>query len=838
MQWQPSLSTRLAALPNVLAGPVLRKVTADSVTVWFALKRKATVTLTITDTTGTRYFSGKRDTVAVGANLHIVAVTAQRDVDASEFPLSDDTIYWYDATFAYPASNTVALPKLPAATESSIAQATRNVRLTYAQYPKPSFCMPASDINSLRILHGSCRKAAGDGPDMLALVDTLIAEKATVPLQRPQQLLLTGDQIYADDVAPTLLIMLTDAATVLLGWDEILPTELPAFASMLPPFSRRAFLTRAGFTSEDLDSHLMSLGEYLCMYLFVWSDVLWPDKDTDIPNVGTVLLVSDAFVPKVDPNSGTADKAAQARLKHIIDSSTSDSKSLLTLRASVSAVRCALANVATYMVFDDHEVTDDWNMTYDIAVKLYGTDIGRRVVQNALVAYALCQHWGNAPEQFEGPSPEAGGPGLLFFLDGRSGAEYISNSPTIAGIVGVPTLDELKLDSRVSHHVGSLTYNYTIEGRAHQVIVTDTRTYRSFPEGGGEAPELLPTTQFAAQIVNTPALRQNAIDRALIVVLSTNVPPVQPIRSATEHDWIANHFAHYPDIHEAWDIPSRALDRLMKALSDKMPFDPARSAKVVVLSGDVHIGFASRLHYRATKRFEDSDSTHANVVVAQLVASSFKKQTDDTIGLQREGYTYAPHWYAHPLIADHETEYYVGWNVQPTGQSMGVWEGRWLTLDRASSVYLKPHKRAPGGGKVDTPPSFLHQPPDFGYQLDYLNMTSGGIAPTGLRALPPLPPAGATDDERKESAHLYKLATDNYRQYNRDSGVVRHLIGVNNFGDLSFTYPKDGTTWKVNHRLRFRDTAGRSLFVDYAINMETVDPDHPTNAATGQQVTP
>lgn len=41
------------------------------------------------------------------------------------------------------------------------------------------------------------------------------------------------------------------------------------------------------------------------------------------------------------------------------------------------------------MIYDDHEVTDDWNMTLDICLKLYGNALGRRVVKNALVAYSL-----------------------------------------------------------------------------------------------------------------------------------------------------------------------------------------------------------------------------------------------------------------------------------------------------------------------------------------------------------------------------------------------------------------------------------------------------------------
>ena len=837
MKWEPSLSSRIGKLPNLLAGPLLRKVTNDSVTVWFAFKRKASVTLTVYDDKGTRLFSGKRDTLAVGANLHIVAVTAQRDADKAEQPLHDNAIYMYDAAFSYPASSTTALPNLPAATEDKIAIAAPNTRLTYASYGRPSFCLPSSNINLLRILHGSCRKAAGDGPDLLAEVDSLIAEKPTDPLLRPQQLLLTGDQIYADDVPATLLIMLTDAATVLLGRDEMFPTVPPFFASALPPFARRAILDSSGFTSVDLDSHLMSLGEYLCMYLFVWSSVLWPAADKDLPNAGTVLLMADAFLPHVEEHSTRARKQ-QERLAAITDSIVEDHKRLLTLRASLPNVRCALANIPSYMVFDDHEITDDWNMTFDIATKMYANPLARRVMQNGLVAYVLCQHWGNAPEQFPENTRAVPGGSLFFYLNGRSGAEYESNSDTIAAIVGMPTSDSLRLDKKLLHPIDSLTYNYTIEGDAHQVIVTDTRSWRSYPDGGGEAPELLTSTQFVQQIANTPALRKNGVDRQLIVVLSTNAPPVQSIRSATEHDWIANHLRHYPDIHEAWDMPSRALDRLIKALADKVPFNAAKSSKIVLLSGDVHIGFAARLHYRAKHRLGDTDAHPANVVIAQLVASSFKKQTDETIDLQRQGYEYSPHWYTHPLIADHVTEYYIGWNQEPSGQLMGTWFARAIRLDGASSFYLKPLKQPPAVGNIGSAlPVFIAQPPDFSYQLDYVEINGGGKSPTGLRPLPPLPASGATEDERKEAAHAIQLAMTNYRLYNKDSGVVRHIIGVNNFGDLSFTFPANDAPALVRHRLHFRTPDGQALFAEYAVNLETVDPAHPTSPA-GMQVTP
>ena len=69
-----------------------------------------------------------------------------------------------------------------------------------------------------------------------------------------------------------------------------------ASVDKLLPFLRREPLEAAGFTSEDLDGQLMSLGEYLCMYLMVWSDVLWPaDMPTfsDVAKATGVVLGGD-----------------------------------------------------------------------------------------------------------------------------------------------------------------------------------------------------------------------------------------------------------------------------------------------------------------------------------------------------------------------------------------------------------------------------------------------------------------------------------------------------------------------------------------------------------------
>ena len=58
-----------------------------------------------------------------------------------------------------------------------------------------------------------------------------------------------------------------------------------------------------------------------------------------------------------------------------------------------------MAHVPSLMIFDDHDVTDDWNLTADWERCAYGHPFSKRIIGNALVAYLLCQGWGNAPDK-------------------------------------------------------------------------------------------------------------------------------------------------------------------------------------------------------------------------------------------------------------------------------------------------------------------------------------------------------------------------------------------------------------------------------------------------------
>src|SRR5205807_1726321 len=148
--------------------------------VWVALQRSADVTLKVFDSanTGTILLQATRKTTAVGKNLHIVAVTARTDTT-----LVLGKIYGYDLTFLDQGAP-IGLDKAVTAPGQPLVVHA----FSYAPLTFPSFALPPNDLNSVRLIHGSCRKPHGGGPvapDGLATLSTLIADSANDPMQRP-----------------------------------------------------------------------------------------------------------------------------------------------------------------------------------------------------------------------------------------------------------------------------------------------------------------------------------------------------------------------------------------------------------------------------------------------------------------------------------------------------------------------------------------------------------------------------------------------------------------------------------------------------------------------------
>lgn len=360
---------------TLLAGPIVRRVTKNRVCVWLATSHPVNLKLEILNEDRQVLASSnpadlKLQRITAGKNLHIYLLQA-RPAENS-FPV--------DRLLSY------RIVELKNDTEQNWD--LRASGLTYGDQEYPTFFIP--DQLS-QVLYGSCRKPHhyrkprdAEHADALGFADDLLNAHHRDLRQRPGILLLGGDQIYADDVGISLFAMLRQEATRLTGHPELLP--LPGGATFDPTKisigNRKSILKEhnTGFTSDLSHNHLLSFGEFAAMYLYVFGN-------------------HDDWQPVFDWESLKSlglENADKAR-----DVFTHEHKSLCLFHENLKKVRRIMANVSTYMIFDDHEVTDDWNITGAWHEKVRNSVLGRRIVSNALAAYWLFQGWGNDPDNFD-----------------------------------------------------------------------------------------------------------------------------------------------------------------------------------------------------------------------------------------------------------------------------------------------------------------------------------------------------------------------------------------------------------------------------------------------------
>ena len=450
--------------PLVLAGPIVRRVEPGNASVWVALKESRAVRLTVhlapVDTgAGTGVFadanpllSGETTTVRVGERLHVAVVTAQPPSGGGA--LTAGQTYAYNVAFGPPTGTFTATADLKslgllgdrAGSTDPANPAPRHVALGYEPGLLPTFVMPPADLAGLRFAHGSCRRPHADCADMMAALDRLIRDGRGAVERRPQQLFLTGDQIYADDVATAVCHLATKLGADLLGAAEHVPTTWRGDPKRpdREPVDRRRFpaglrkpivLDDARLTTTDGESHLLGLGEFLAVHLLAFSQELWPAR---LPAFGDVfwaetfagldtakLLAGTVAPPDVwivhtglgfstrhgaAAKYGVSGSFTAANTGPLLTKLSADTtlakayaeqlKVVTAFRDGLPEARRALANVATYMICDDHEITDDWNLSQRWKDRVYTSLLGRTVLRNGLLAYLLCQGWGNDPAAF------------------------------------------------------------------------------------------------------------------------------------------------------------------------------------------------------------------------------------------------------------------------------------------------------------------------------------------------------------------------------------------------------------------------------------------------------
>ncbi|MEP4890368.1 MAG: alkaline phosphatase D family protein [Aliiglaciecola sp.] len=360
------------ALPPIIAGPILRAIDETSMTIWMLVSHKHEFNAKVWTKQSEILFDQNikqfSNIVKVGESAFIYVTT----LTLSQ-ALSEGSRYSYDITFTDNQGTCKNLQELMP-------------DIVYGNQKNPSFYFNKRIKN---ILHGSCRKPHHASKDGMLSVDQAIEQSFENDTSPPDLLILSGDQAYIDDVAGPTLFAINQVIERLGLFQEDLPGATVNNSKQLPTdehcyYQRPALLPdnettetvmsyffkgkkKPIFTSVNANNHLISFAEVIAMYALIWSPEMWRYTTLTPENIAPQFAATYA-----------------EELKWVED-----------FKQGLSKVRRAMAHIPVYMIFDDHDVTDDWNLTRGWEDAVYNNAFAKRIVGNALIGYWLCQGWGN-----------------------------------------------------------------------------------------------------------------------------------------------------------------------------------------------------------------------------------------------------------------------------------------------------------------------------------------------------------------------------------------------------------------------------------------------------------
>lgn len=450
------------------------------------------------------------------------------------------------------------------------------------------------------------------------------------------------------------------------GTDEDLATLPVPAQSRLPadrdhfPEGRRLDLTQrsAQLTSTDGSSHLISVGEFAATYLSVWSNAVWPEEvplarlqqfesdpltiplqwSTAVDATMSIRLPELVAAPRVPLHlfrlPETEDEKKPRTAEELEKAERTSQRSLRhNLRvhkgflAGLARVRRVLANVPTYMVLDDHDVTDDYFLNPVWRDRVLGTHLGQTILRNGMLTYALFQDWGNDPKKYDsGVRAELLTLSTTLFPPGQEGPrQEVCDRLDI--LFGHDQRNELNEAGQYDAVAPPITWHFTVDGPKHRAVVVDNRTRRSYVSDLGPPGNVSPL----AMQDQIPSLPLPAGIELLVVVA-----PLQVIGPPIIDDLIAPNLYRLtdlgglgsdsplnptsptgmramtgtdPDAIEAWAIDALTFEHLLRKLADHR--------QVVLLSGDVHNASATEMSYWRT---DDVDPAR----IIQFTSSGFK----------------------------------------------------------------------------------------------------------------------------------------------------------------------------------------------------------------------
>jgi len=650
-------------IPLLLAGPIIRRVEKSKVCIWISTSKKVQAKIRIFRIDGLEeggqvnssenIVSNSNNTLLespsnlqlvgegintplqLGDNLFINLIIAKplhqpnikevlkNDNKFQEFPTNE--LLAYDLELISNSEKTgiketITLKDLgllsgansiiyPRNNDTSLSSNTNETGTKGFNYPAlPMFFIPErEDDSSLNLLYGSCRKLHGDEEDSLIIGDKIMADFFYDLKKRPSVLFLIGDQIYADDVAGPLITFIKKFSFNLLGWEESI-NGLEKKLDELEIGERREIVSKyANFSTDVGDNHLLGFGEFAGMYLLAWNQENWP-KQFEMLQMKSLL------------NSSSFKKKYLNELKELEQS-----------RVTLSGVRRLFANVPTYMICDDHEITDDWNINKRWCDEVEQSSCGKQIISNGLVAYWAFQAWGNDPDSFDNNFIEK----MIHYLNlkeqlGSSLVEFQPSSTT--------TLSDSSVNQRSENVVLSeiqdlekhtlLNRSWTFVAPTYPLsIFLDCRTQRTFVDEEGP-PYLLSEDELEYIESN---LIKSGYQKGDPLILISPTPVFGFELAESVQRFLTSISGSYKWDLETWRANEKGFSKFLTFLASN--FEPAYC---IFLSGDVHYAFTMKAHFDHLKRapemraFTDRDTNTKQksvIPIAQLTSSPFRSNS-------------------------------------------------------------------------------------------------------------------------------------------------------------------------------------------------------------------
>lgn len=569
-------------IPFLLAGPIIRRVEPTKVAIWFATSNKIKVKAALFEISQSEEDSytyqsinikSTQDTIRIGSHLFIHLLIIQPE--EIEFPT--DTLLGYNLHFSN-KENSFDLGDL------QLLDKENPNSIVYGNLNYPSFFIQKQQ--NTNILYGSCQKPHGKGNNAFIRADDKIEENYQTLKNRPSALFLMGDQIYADDVADPIFPVLTKWRNILMGEknEALLKIEpylkQEPFVSSIDKVHSRQFATEnfAKLTSGNADNHLFRFGEFAVMYLLTLGPSLWEGKDKEsvLPSFGELIednLFYLKYVSNKKENYNMELEQHQQRYEVEMNET-------IPYIQSLGMTRRILANTPTYMIFDDHDITDDWNISYDWVDNVYQTPLGKHIIANGLTAYLIFQSWGNEPTKYKSLIRE-----LSTQLD------YYSHSSLF---------DENWIQQILQYHDWSF-----VAPTYPRSLFLDTRTMRSYDlqpkpirvfnkiEEGKRAALLIGDQGW--KIINTTLKQSDWKERdPLIIISPTPFYGIGIIESFLKRIiYPLRSFGvpvQYNFDFEAWKYNGEGFTNFLKQITKWKP------SPCIILSGDVHYAGAVKSH--------------------------------------------------------------------------------------------------------------------------------------------------------------------------------------------------------------------------------------------------